>query len=320
MAKLLTRVTGRFTGFLHKLQKYSSPREVAQLESWMTEMQNILEGLEHEDTAVEEAAELLANVSKQWALAGPALKTFRTALPVCITDLKLARKEVSSAAAVLDSGFSIMKMKALPLMGEVSELYRRVWIAYFVVFTFLTLQLLFFDIRASRAVGAGGPVGTTADGQLSTGFLTRCRSCVLESVRLLFSCGECECFFWALILIFEVIFMVVFLISGGIVVAAGISFFISDTCKPIYILGNSDVLTTALTLVTKFTGSDNWLFNGYSADTLLVCRIMGEDLGSALLLTSVSCLAASYLTFLLLVETAALHERMRFIRKLEDSA
>jgi len=329
IAQVFSQMVRRFQDFLHMQEKYASPRALQRLEKFVSHTSDFLRSnftQKFEDDLDGEKAYgvvsgLADHVLRIWSKAEPLLSAFRSALPASIAGLKKARAEVSKAAKVLDSAFTILGVKAPPVFHISSRLYRAVWIGYFSVFSLLTLGVLYFAFYASGYLGASSEGSEAAQVyEAPRDSAGRFRTC-LASCTSCFTTSDSQLCFWSCILLVEVLWLVMFIVSFALLLVIGVKAFVGAGCAPVYMLGNPSICSEALHLVSAWLGSSTWLGDVSRDDPegLLVCKILTQKFGSAVMLAAISNLFAAVFSFMLILESAMMHERKRCAKLFEQS-
>jgi len=155
----------RVQGFVTLMSRYASPRGIERL---LADSRNFSRGALQDVLVVAEAyaserlhlctgagcqPETPLVLSGAFSfLTGP-LRELKAALPAVVESLKHAREEVSAVATGMASVMAVLKDGAPPLFYQVSHAYRALWVAYFVLFSLITLGVLFYGFWAA---GCGG--------------------------------------------------------------------------------------------------------------------------------------------------------------------
>jgi hypothetical protein len=228
---------------------------------------------------------------------------------VWIEVLKKARVEVLSVSATMESLFGVVQNKAPPIFDLVSKYFVLAISAYFAVFLVLTLLNLAYALWASRLCERDD------DQTAGEGLRDRLRSlCCISCCNF---CDDHEGCFWSAIVLMEVLWLVLFLTTFIMLVIFGVRAFVGAGCKPIYLLGDQSVCGDRLHVVGFFLQNHSWAFGREVPDLpsscndqkLLVCQMIREKLYSSMLAAVLGNMLAAAASWLLIVETAQLHER-----------
>lgn len=268
------------------------------------------------------------NLGPIWSTLQYTLSILSSALPQVVADLKFARKEVSSVSSTLNSIFTTFSAKGPPIFDLVAKLYKMVWTAYFVLFFLLTLGVLFYGLWASGFLG-GPQAAANVSGEewyeRPSGFRDRCAICCHCCDGCLRGCADSHLCFWGFIILFQIIVLILFVVSIVLCLLAGIKAFIVAGCAEVYLLGDPKICTGTLATVKGFlltflqtTGIP--LANTCDEKTLLTCQLIGEKLKTSSMFTVLGSLIAAVFSFQMIVESAILHERARWRRIFDEES
>jgi len=254
------------------------------------------------------------------------LTTVQSALPPSISNLKLAKKQVSSVAATLNSIFSVFEERGLPLFKQATTAYKTLWVVYFILLVLFTLGILYYGFWASGY--CGGPKKTEdvaeEDHPAPIGFKEKCCVCWRSCCHCLSETSGTDCCFWSCLLLMELLVLLIFLISVVLCLLAGVKVFINSGCGAIFILADEPICTNSMFLLqlwlnTFDAGSPSVpIFEVCEKNHLMLCKIIHGRLHSSVTLTTLFSLLAAILSFQLLVDSAILHERARWHKMIED--
>merc|ERR1719379_1193243 len=79
-----------------------------------------------------------------WEQVSDMLTTLQTVLPTCVENLKLAKEEVGSVSATLDSIFDVFLDKGLPIFAQIASAYRMIWTMWFLLLFTFTGGILYY--------------------------------------------------------------------------------------------------------------------------------------------------------------------------------
>lgn len=127
-------------------------------------------------------AQGVAKLSGIWTQVSDLLRQLEKVLPQAIDLLKFSRKEVSAVSATLDSIFSTLEEKGVPIFAEIAAAWSYVWIFYYVLVMPLTAGILFYGFWAGGFFG--GPKPTNEEYVAPTSCWERC-CCVCCVLQLL---------------------------------------------------------------------------------------------------------------------------------------
>jgi hypothetical protein len=329
--------------FLNMMQQYSTPSGISKLEDMLTNF------VKNSEMKVKKVVMDKVYNAKTWldslfdlphALSLPAsvhvagsedpgeifmmlkktLDQLQAALPEVIKDVKFAKKEVSAVSHQLHSMFSTFEEKAPPLFGDVSHLYKTLWTVYYVVFTALTLGVLFYGFWASGWFG--GPESPENAAPEPRGFLDRCRLCCRACTACVSATHETQLCFWSCIIIAEVVVLILFIVAIVLTLLSGIKAFLSSGCQTIYFLSDDKVCHGILSVVKGFLltfwdGAATQFTDVCTSESLLTCSLIQDGMMKSVAYTTVGSLVAALLSFQMIVNTAQLHEQVRWERVVE---
>jgi len=261
-----------------------------------------------------------------WSNLQYTLAMLNSALPTVIHDLKYARKEVSAVSSTLNSIFTTFSAKGPPIFALVAQLYKTLWVVYFVVFFMLTLGVLFYGMWASGFMG-GPKAAAAVQGEewyeRPSGFRDRCRICCHCCDACLRGCNDSHLCFWSVIILFQIIVLVMFVVAIVLCLLAGIKAFITAGCAEVYLLGDGSICTGTLQTVQGFllsflTQGAIPVHRACEEKTLLACQLIGAKLKTSAIFTVLGSVIAAVLSFLMVTESAILHERARWRRIFDE--
>mmetsp|Transcript_818 Transcript_818/g.2048 ORF Transcript_818/g.2048 Transcript_818/m.2048 type:complete len:967 (+) Transcript_818:119-3019(+) len=330
-ARLVSKVVKRLKNVLNALEEYATVQSIGRLEKAIDDtvgtLDNVSSALASHGQAGHKPVTLpvsLEQLGAQWAKAEPILAPLVTQLPTAVTDLRMARKRVAGTSSSLELLFGVMGDKAPPIFWNAGSLYKTVSILYFVVFFLLTIGFLYHSFYASGYLGKLGheDQAAAADYEPPRSLLDKLRVCFASCCSCISRAEDAESCFWAVILTLEVLWLVMFVVVFALLITAGVRAFVALGCRPVYILGDEVPCTEALVSVSKWLGTEHWITGSAIASAcgekdLLVCNIIGQRLGTSMMLACMGDLVAAILSFWLLVESASLHERRRWLLMLE---
>jgi len=332
------------SGFLNTMMEYSTPEGIQQLEDKvmefvehaadeaMTTVDSLVNDSASEMFSSEEMLQVhslqvgsLSNTAggvkdaamKSTKKIAALMEELTSILPTVINDLKFARTEVSAVSQVLKTVFGNFGTKGSPIFEMVSNLYSTLWTVYYIFFATITLVILFYGFWATGWFG--GP------SQAEEEEPPRPTSCKERCVRCMKACNWCmhnvhnmHLCFWSCMLLSEVIILIMFVVGIVLCVLAGVKVFLNIGCAQIYLLGDNTVCQSMLGglrnfLATFWSMQDSVLDNACETETLTACKqIMVLAMQSAIF-TVAGSFAAAIFSFQMLFESAALHEKARWL-------
>lgn len=246
------------------------------------------------------------------------LTELKGVLPTVISNMKFARKEVSSFAKTLNSVFTTFKTKGNPVFEMVSSMYRTLWVVYYAVFACLTFLILAYGLWSSGWFG-GPAAKDVGEGPQATTFWERCCACFSACTYCCQSCTETHLCLWSALLLFQVVLLLMFSVSIVLALLAGIKAFVSAGCSQIYLLGDDVPCTGMMGIVRTWLGSfwtlmPSALEEACDVRKLTTCKVIQEKAMQSAIFTVVGSMLATVFSFQMLFEAASLFEMARWRR------
>jgi hypothetical protein len=252
------------------------------------------------------------------------LLALQTQLPGVVTNVKDARRQISSVAATLSTIFGTFKQNGPPIFDDISALYRMIWVAYFGFFGSLTAGILLYGFWASGWFG--GPKASVAESYEPPRTLReRCMVCCRSCNTCLKGCHDSNLCFWSFCLLMQVFVLVIFVISIVLCILTGLKAFIGAGCSQIYLLHDPAICTGMLGnirgFLLSFLSSQPFVLDVYCNEaSLLTCQLITGHFRTGGLGVVIGSMASALLSFLLILESAILHERARWKRIFDEEA
>jgi hypothetical protein len=265
--------------------------------------------------------------SDSWQAMESLMISLQGVLPTVIDDIKFASKEVSKVASTLSTIFAPLGIKAPPIFYDVSDLYKTLWVVYFILFVVLTLLVLFYAFWAQGFFGGptpGVPSPEYKEGCCSgTTFRQRCSTCWNSCTSCMRNIQDKQMCFWSCILFSEVIILVMFAVSILMSVLAALKAFLGLGCGQVYVLGDVSVCSSIISgLQTSFPtfweGFPTTIQDACGNRHLPACQAITDTLQQSITFTVIGAFAATLLSLQLLFLSAQLHERALWTRKFMD--
>mmetsp|Transcript_39147 Transcript_39147/g.92102 ORF Transcript_39147/g.92102 Transcript_39147/m.92102 type:complete len:919 (+) Transcript_39147:117-2873(+) len=262
-----------------------------------------------------------------WLQASSILTSLAVALPPVISNLKLARREVSSVAMTLESTFGMLKDQGEPAFLDFAVLYRSLWITYFVALSLMTLLLLVYAFWAGGYFSCDRRSSATpVEGELDyvppSTFRERCAACCRSCCACCRSCQDTAMCFWSAIIFAELVALVLFVIAIVLCVLAGVKTFVASGCAQVYMLSDTAICSGMFLRLQDWLSSFTVNGNGpevvCSTETLTTCEVLAKKMRMSAILTICGSLPAAILTFQMIVEAGVLHERARWRKIVEE--
>jgi hypothetical protein len=245
-------------------------------------------------------------------------------LPGVITNLKDARKQISSVSSTLASIFGTFKDNGPPIFDDISVLYQMIWVAYFAFFASLTCGILLYGFWASGWFG--GPQGSVAETYTPPRtMMERCMVCCRSCNTCMKACHDSHLCFWSFCLLMQVFVLIIFVISIVLCIVTGIKSFLSAGCSQIYLLNDlaicSGMLGNIRTFLLSFLTSQPHSLDVFCSEaSLMTCQLITAKFQSSGLAVMIGSVLSAVLSFLLIIESAILHERARWKRVFDEEA
>jgi len=251
------------------------------------------------------------------------LQQLQNILPIAIDTLQGASAQVSSLAANLDSIFEGFAQKGPEIFDSIASYWNIIWGLYFGFFGALTLGILYYGFWASGYFGGPQPFANPQESEPPADLMGRITVTCRQCYHCFTGCHDSDLCFWSCILLMQVLILVIFIISLVLCILAGVKAFIIAGCAQIYMLGDPTICMETLATLR------NWLADfsvgdvvGESLDgmcgsqSLLTCQLISERMAQSTVLTTVFSFLAVILNMQLLIESACLHERAKWMRQL----
>mmetsp|Transcript_85439 Transcript_85439/g.226922 ORF Transcript_85439/g.226922 Transcript_85439/m.226922 type:complete len:896 (-) Transcript_85439:26-2713(-) len=277
-------------------------------------------------TSKEKSEDMPVVLSGAFTFLTTTLQELKSVLPVVIDNVKFAKSEVSKVHAGMRSVMQTLQGKAPPMFYQISSLYKTLWVSYFVFFGLLTIGMLFYGFWASGWFG--GPSLATAEESFEPPHTVtdKVRVCWRSCNACMRDCHDSHLSFWSVLLLMEAVVLVLFVVAVVICIVGGIQAFMSAGCSQVYVLADRTICTVALKTMQTFLKT--FWADRASADinetcvgeSLLTCRLIAEQMVSAVKLSMFGGLVASVLSLQLLVDSAVKHEQVSFRRLLNAEA
>lgn len=253
-----------------------------------------------------------------WMQVSDLLRTLEKVLPQAIDLLKFSRKEVSAVSETLDSIFSTLEEKGVPIFAVIAAAWSYLWIFYYVLVMPLTASILFYGFWAGGFFG--GPKPTNEEYVPPTTCWERCCcvcNCCCNCCR---RCHDRALCFWSFIIIFQVIVLLLFIVAIVFVIIGAVQIFMGTACSAIVILGDTKVCTETLNMLSTFLSTfqvgagEVPLSMSCEHYNLKTCDLIQNKMLTSTILTIVGAFLAAILSFQMIFATALLHERARWRR------
>jgi len=251
------------------------------------------------------------------------LQQLQNILPLAIDTLQGASGQVSRLAANLDSIFEGFATKGPEIFDSVAGYWNLIWGLYFGFFGALTLGIMYYGFWASGYFGGPQPFANPQDSEPPADLMGRITVTCRQCYHCFTGCHDSDLCFWSCILLMQVLILVIFIISLVLCILAGVKAFIISGCAQIYMLGEPTIcletLSTLRSWLADFSVGNaigESLDNVCSENNLMTCQLITQRMGQSTVLTTVFSFLAVILNMQLLIESACLHERAKWMRQL----
>eukprot|EP00425_Heterocapsa_triquetra_P003589 CAMPEP_0195054498 /NCGR_PEP_ID=MMETSP0448-20130528/3432_1 /TAXON_ID=66468 /ORGANISM="Heterocapsa triquestra, Strain CCMP 448" /LENGTH=864 /DNA_ID=CAMNT_0040084021 /DNA_START=202 /DNA_END=2796 /DNA_ORIENTATION=- len=282
----------------------------AQFASWQCEVDS------SKCVATGDQLDMALDLSGAFTFISKTLVELKQVMPTVIDDLKFARKEVSAVSKTIRTVMEVMGLKAPPMFYTISKLYKVMWVLYFTFFGLLTICVLFYGFWASGFFGGPGPSAADESYEAPRTFGDKMRTVCCCCCQCMKGCSSTALCFWSLIMIFELVVLVLFVVAVVICIIGGVQAFMAAGCSQVYILGDDAVCTSAMTIMKGFLNSFGVGSKGVEdmcgQEALLTCKMISDEVVTAVKISVVGGLLSSVLSFQMIVESSIMHERARW--------
>jgi hypothetical protein len=263
-------------------------------------------------------------ISDAWETAAETLATLIDVVPTGTDTMTLARDAVGAAAECLASIFSTFADDGEEVFDEIAFYWTLIWALYFGFMAPMTCVILFYGFWAGGYFG--GPQPSVEEEYVPPRTVRdRVGVCASTCGICCQKCHDSKMCFWSLMIVMQIVILIIFLISIILCIFAGVKTFIIAGCSEIYMLSDE---TTCLVLIevlksflTTFYVSDisESLDEICDSNKLLTCDLIEQKMITSTILTTIFSFAAVILGLQLCIESACLHEKVRFRRALAEA-
>jgi hypothetical protein len=260
-------------------------------------------------------------LSGAWGGMVTQLNSLMNLIPIAVDTLQNAGTEVDRLSANLDAIFDNFATKGPEIFDTVSGYWNLIWGLYFFFFGTLTLGILYYGFWASGYFGGPQPIPESQEQVQPVDMMGRCSMLWNQCCTCLRGCHDTDLCFWSCILLMQVLILIVFVISLVLCILAGVQAMLTSGCAQIYMLAEPTVCMETLGTLRRWLssfsigGSGAPLEGACDSEQLLTCSLMADRMASAVVLTTVFSFLAVILSLQLLIESACLHERAKWMRE-----
>jgi|Transcript_85929 hypothetical protein len=241
-------------------------------------------------------------------------------LPQATDNLKFARQEVGEVAKIMDSVFTNFETKGPAIFEKASESWTLIWTLYFIFLLPMTLGMLPYAFWASGWLGGPGSKDdlheTTDDAK---------KSCWSACTYCLTGFHDTALCFWSCVILLEIVCLLLFVISILFCVLAGLKEFMVAGCSQVYMLADDKICYETVKVLRDFqstfyvTSPDTPLEDVCGYNQLLTCNMISEKLKVSGIFTTVFSFLAVIFSFQLIIQSAMLHTRAQWRRKIGEA-
>jgi len=263
-------------------------------------------------------------VSGVWSDVNTVLTQLYAILPSGVSALSTAKTDVQQVYKTLESMFSMLSVKGPSIFSEASAVYKLIWILYFCVMLPFALGILYYGFWASGWFG--GPQAMGKEEFTSGTFADQLASCYQCCCNCMSSTCDSSLCFWSFIIFIQVVALLLFVLSIVFVILGGIGILLAAGCSEIYVVNDNEICQTSVGFMKEFLSTFsvgastglNPLSSACGNHHLLLCEMISSDLISSAMYTIVGSFLACIFTFQLIFDTATLHERAVWMRKMAE--
>lgn len=254
--------------------------------------------------------------SEVWHVVTTTLRQFTKIFPIAIEVLKDARTEVSKISAQLGNIFENFQVSGPAIFDQIAKLNSMMWTLYYALLVPMTIGILYYGCSASGVFDSDEQAQVPDYYQEPSG----CAACWACCCQILTDCEDTTCCLWSTIVVMQIIVLVIFIVSILLTILAGVKVFITAGCSQVYIINDDKVCTETMNGIQKFLST---FFVGKvptsleficDVEHLKTCQMITDKMTVSTTYTVLGSFAATIFSFELILQTAMLHERMRWRR------
>jgi len=261
-------------------------------------------------------------VSAAWSDVNTLLTEMYDILPSGVTALSDAKSDVQQVYKTLETIFTMLSTKGPTIFSEASDVYKLIWILYFVVMLPFSLGILYYGFWASGWFG--GPKPNSEEEFTAGTFGDQLASCYQRCCNSVNTCCMSGLCFWSFIIFMQVVALLLFILSIVFVILGGVGILLSTGCSEIYVINDDDICQTSVGFLKEFlttfsvgtaTGL-NPITSACGNHHLLLCEMISSKLIASAEYTIIGSFLACIATFQLIFDVATLHERAFWRQKM----
>jgi len=254
------------------------------------------------------------------------LSSLNNLLPQATKTVKFARTQVSKASKNMESIFNQFEAKGPKIFDDVAMGWRLVWTMYFFFLLPGSLGLLYYGFWAGGYFGGPQPIDDGEDVPAPVTFSDKFRVCCSGCCACMQKFHDTQTCFWSAIIVFQVLVLIIFILSIVLCIIGGVKTFMLSGCAQIYVLGDAKVCAGILKSLNSWLEGFHVQQLGESFEPLCVntslvtCKVISSKMKQSVILTTVFSLVGTVLSLQMLIESAILHEMARFRRMVKAMA
>jgi hypothetical protein len=285
----------------------------------------ILAHLEHRRAQRRSEGHSEVHVSSVWSDVNTVLSELYDLLPSGVSALSTAKTDVQQVYKTLESMFEMLSYKGPNILSEAGTIYTLIWSLYFIVLLPFSIGILFYGFWASG--WCGGPSALGKEEYTSGTFADQLASCYQCCCNCCSQCMDTSLCFWSFIIFMQVVALLLFIMSILFTIIGGVGILLATGCSEIYVLDDNEICQTSLGFMSEFLSSFsvgspsglNPLTSACGNHQLLLCEMISSKLTDSAMYTICGSFLACVFTFQLIFDTATLHERARWMRKMAEA-
>jgi hypothetical protein len=254
------------------------------------------------------------------------LRKFTKLLPQSTDTLKFVKQETGEVSKIMDSIFKEFENKGPEIFGNVASLWKLIWTLYFLVLLPMSCGILYYGFWASGWFGGPKPIENAEEEgrpQALQTFSDRVMNCCTACCACAHGFHDTQVCFWSCMILFEVVCLLIFVVALVLCIIGGVQSFVVSGCAQVYLLKDEKVCLETVKALRKFVST----FIIGAADipveemcphhNLLTCELLAENMASSTMYISIFSFLGAVLSFQMIIESACLHTRAAFRRRIE---
>jgi hypothetical protein len=265
----------------------------------------------------------LADVTGAFDQIASLLRSFVKLLPQSADVMSFAKEEVGQVAEVMDSIFDSFAMKGPAIFDSIGDMWTAIWVLYFMFLLPMSLGLLYYGFWASGYFGGPRALQGEPDVIENPTTLERLSNCCSACSFCMKTYHDTQLCFWSCIILFEIVCLLIFVISLVLCVVAALKSFMLAGCGQVYMLADETVCTETVSVIQNFLATFNIgeemvpLDQVCTSNMLLTCDLIQNKMASSTIHTTIFSFLAAVFSFQMILESACLHTRARYRRMID---